>query len=714
VTPSQMRAIPAELRERQQWVVYRLEERDGKTTKVPYRATDPNRPASSTDPASWSTFADAVACSAADGVGFVFTEDDPYVGVDLDHVYVDGELHPAADAIVRLLDSYTERSVSGTGVHIIVRGELRGGRNRTKKTPWGHDFETYDRGRYFCMTAEVGSRHEIRERQAELDAVCAEIFPPAGKFEPRRRVIGTLELEDREILERAFAAKNGSKFEQLWRGDIDKDTEHSEADLSLLNLLAFWTGRDPDRMDRLFRQSGLNRPKWEDRADYREMSINRAIENCSDVYSPQAPRPLKSAGGETSIGAAPFAEKFTPKKLADTLVAETPVATDAAGNLFAYRSGVYVPGEDDLRDRITRHLAHDWRRNRRDDVLGFLRDSAPKLMVEPPIDRINTLTGIVDLNGNVEPHTPDFLSPIQVPVNFDPGAECPAIDRFLSEVLAADLAEQFREWAGYLTVPDNSLQAALMALGAGANGKSTALNVLGALIGERNFSAVALHRLEDDRFAVAELEGMLANIFGDLDARALNASSIFKSITGGDMITGERKFKDAYQFKAYARLLFSANEPPPTPDSSAAFFRRWQILPFERRFDPSKADRHLTAKLTTPDELAGLFVVGLARLDDLRRRGEFLASDAGAAAKERFKIDADTVSGFLDDACEVGDGRVPKATLYRAYQEWCRESGRPPKGKQKFNRQIAEKFAEVKSHGTTCWDGLLLENGIAL
>lgn len=160
--------IPAELRERAQWVIWRAEKRDGKATKVPYCAHKPGARASSTDPATWTTFEKAVTAStAADGVGFVFTKADPYVGVDLD------EFDSTAAAIVLALDSYTERSVSGRGAHTILRGSLNGaGRNR--KGP----LEIFDHGRYFVVTGDHmrGTPETIEDRQAQLEMVIAE-FP---------------------------------------------------------------------------------------------------------------------------------------------------------------------------------------------------------------------------------------------------------------------------------------------------------------------------------------------------------------------------------------------------------------------------------------------------------------------------------------------------------------------------------------------------------
>lgn len=145
--------IPAELLDLPQWVTWRMELADGKPTKVPYSPATGHK-ASTTDPGTWGSYEQAVWAAASRGhagVGFVFSADDPYVGVDLDHCRDPdtGAVEAWALEIVRRLDSYTEVSQSGTGLHIIVRGELppRG----RKKGP----IEMYMSGRFFCMTGRV-------------------------------------------------------------------------------------------------------------------------------------------------------------------------------------------------------------------------------------------------------------------------------------------------------------------------------------------------------------------------------------------------------------------------------------------------------------------------------------------------------------------------------------------------------------------------------
>jgi hypothetical protein len=274
-------AIPAELRERSQWVVWRFEERDGKPTKVPYSVD--GRLASTTDPATWTTFESVVAADGFDGIGFVFTEDDPYCGVDLDRCSDPlAGLDPDAAELVAALDSYTEESPSGYGVHVIVRARLDGGRRRAA------GIEMYDRGRYFTVTGWRinGTPATIEERQTELDELRARLMPepvPSASRSPE-----PVELDDVDLLERAFAARNGADFQRLYEGDWSGYPSQSEADLAFCRVAAFWTGCDPARIDSWLRSSGLMRDKWE-RADYRERTIAAAIDGTTEVYEPRPP-----------------------------------------------------------------------------------------------------------------------------------------------------------------------------------------------------------------------------------------------------------------------------------------------------------------------------------------------------------------------------------------------------------------------------------------
>ena len=154
-----------------QWLCWRLEERDGKPTKVPYDPSTGEK-AESTNSKTWTSYEKAVSLChkhGYDGIGFVFTPEDDLCGVDLDKCLdpQTGEIEDWAQQIIEELNSYTEISPSGRGVHILVRGELPAGRNRKGR------FEAYDRGRYFTVTGKhlSGSPQSIESRQEELRGV---------------------------------------------------------------------------------------------------------------------------------------------------------------------------------------------------------------------------------------------------------------------------------------------------------------------------------------------------------------------------------------------------------------------------------------------------------------------------------------------------------------------------------------------------------------
>ena len=301
-------AIPETLRERDQWVCWREEERDDKLTKIPITPATGGF-ASSTDPETWASFETALEYTEtdhADGVGFVFTDDDPIVGVDLDDCRdpETGDVDDAALDIIERLDSYTEVSPSGTGYHVLIKGELPEGRNRRGS------IELYDTARFFTVTGDHVERTPTRvaRRQDALTAIHREYVQDTerdtvskseqrGGADDQSPTTGAadvdVDLEDENLLEKARNASNGEKFERLWNGNTVGYDSQSEADMALCCLLAFWTGGDRTQMEQLFRQSGLFREKWDevhyaDGSTYGEKTIERAIATTSEFYDPDA------------------------------------------------------------------------------------------------------------------------------------------------------------------------------------------------------------------------------------------------------------------------------------------------------------------------------------------------------------------------------------------------------------------------------------------
>lgn len=279
------------IKDLRQWLVWRSEERDGKPTKIPYSPVTGQR-AKSNDPETWGSYEEAVrACEGQgySGIGFAFTPLDNLCGVDLDGCLDPdtGEIELWAKEIIEELNSYTEVSPSGTGVHILVRATLPEGRNRKGR------FEAYDRGRYFTVTGKhlSGTPQSIESRQEELESVTRRVFGEESKNGHGKPSKATEpvdnDLSDDEIVRKALAASNGKKFQKLWSGDTSGYTSGSEADQALCSLLAFWTGPDPIAIERLFSQSILgSRKKWQQRADYRERTLSKALKGRTEFYEP--------------------------------------------------------------------------------------------------------------------------------------------------------------------------------------------------------------------------------------------------------------------------------------------------------------------------------------------------------------------------------------------------------------------------------------------
>ena len=304
--------IPDDLKAVGHWVSWKWQWRvdpktgKGRWTKPPLMVT--GEPASVTDPRTWATFNAVLAAYREsslhfDGIGYCVTEEDRLVGLDLDKVrdpLHGGAIKEWALALLLRLNTYTEVTPSGFGVRAWCYGKLPP-RGRRKG-----QVEIYETARYFTCT---GHGHEdfptrIEERTAALAALHADIFgsngqPAAPDIEAELRG----EPPASALIEQAMAARNGGKFRSLWEGHFKGDyPSHSEADLALCGLLAFWTGRDAGLMDALFRQSGLMREKWDERhfsrgETYGQRTIATAVAECTEVYTIR-PKAAKKGRGK--------------------------------------------------------------------------------------------------------------------------------------------------------------------------------------------------------------------------------------------------------------------------------------------------------------------------------------------------------------------------------------------------------------------------------
>lgn len=349
--------IPVELRDCAQWVLWKYVRRtDGrgnsKWTKVPIRALT-RTPASTTDPDTWAEYNDVLAIytrlrgkpDGFPGIGFVFSPDDPFCGVDLDDCRNKdtGEIAPWARDFLARLETYAEVSPSETGVKLILKGYVPGGRRRVK---WqGGEVEVYDCGRFFVITGLhiQGTPTTVADAQDALDAIYAEVFaeadaaepPPVPPPAPGAHPAPT-SLDDNALLERIFASAIGDGFRRLWYGDTSAyEGDASRADYHLCDFLAWWCQGDMARVDRLFRQSGLMRPKWTTRrgqSTYGERTLERVRARLRGGYDPgyRSPTPAPTTLQAVTLPVAMSASQAASTAAATPAVPPAPTATAAS------------------------------------------------------------------------------------------------------------------------------------------------------------------------------------------------------------------------------------------------------------------------------------------------------------------------------------------------------------------------------------------------
>ena len=441
--------IPEELRQLNQWVCWNKEIIDGKETKIPYQPS--GKKASSTDNATWSSFNNIVSLNGKfSGIGFIFSKDDPYCFVDLDHcIDENGCIEPDSKAIIDKLNSYTEISQSGTGVHVIVKASLPEGSGNRKG-----NFEIYAQGRYCAMTGNVlqGYPLSIEERQEQVNQICLEIF---GKPEPEpsKRKPSITNLTDDEIIEKASNAKNGLKFKLLMAGDISGYGSGSEADLALVDMIAFYS-QDRGQILRIIEQSALYDKKWQ-RVGYQQRTIDKALSNLSGAYQPggngkssisRAVDPVTTEGKKADT-AKYFSDKvFIPARLANELMAKYDFIY-CSGELYIYQNGVYKPyGVEFIRQECYKMLCESARINHVNEVIANIQYTS---LIEA--DKLNTYNQLINLengmydikNDKLLAHSKDYLSTVRIPVKYDPNASYANISDWLSSTLADPDAYNF-------------------------------------------------------------------------------------------------------------------------------------------------------------------------------------------------------------------------------------------------------------------------------
>lgn len=519
---------------------------------------------------------------------------------------------------------------------------------------------------------------------------------------------------------RKLSARGTDKFNELVLASSTAPVgSRSEADFAL----CCWAVEHGMRRDDVW-AAVANVGKFAERADYFDRTWSAAENHTREkildkVHGPKvAERALRNCeqddqGGNDDAGIVSTDDII--RGLADQIVSKHQFAQDAGGRLYQYQEGAYRRGGEKLVKTLVKKLCieygttEEWSPTLASDVVEFIRVDSPELWERPPLDLLNVKNGLLRLSDRVLlPHSTDHLSPIQLPVEYDPAAFCHTVEKFVNETFPSDATVLAWEMTAWLMRPDTSIQKAVLLTGPGGNGKSVWLRLLTAFLGREHTSGLSLHKLEGDKFAASRLYGKLANICPDLPSEHLSGTSVFKAITGGDTVIGEYKFKDSFEFVPYARLVFSANNAPRSQDSSQGFFDRWLVIPFERSFRGTEAEipgSVLDAQLQAPGELSGLLNKALEALPRIQGKCGFTMSASVQAAWHEFQATTDPLAVWLDRyTVDDPSAFVVKRLLRVAFNAQLERQGRPAMSETAFGLAFSKHRTNVKVGQKTVGD----------
>lgn len=692
-------AIPAELRELPQWVAWKWAGQD----KLP---VDPHTGAlaKTNDPLTWASFQEAYEYARKHrlGVGFVFSEGDPFVGIDLDDIR-----DPETGAIavqhferIEAFASYAEISPSGRGAKVVLKARL----GRAWKKP---GIEIYPHGRFFTITGEhlPGMPTAIEEGQAALDALIAAEFPGGNGY--RAEPIPEI------ITERARNNTLASLAGSMRRRGLQQEV----IETALLEV----------------NEAQCNPPL----AEAEVKGIARSVAHYPAGAIANSPNgltatsyPLSEAGdAELFAHLHGGRVRFDHARSRYLLWAGHWWAEDTDGELTRLalettrtRKRLAAEIEDaDLSKKVFGWAVHGEAKHR----LVHMLDLAGCL---PPIadsgtgwDAAPLLLGVA--NGVVDLRTARLTAgqradriTMHTGIAFDPEAQCPRWEGFLHEVFKDnELADYLKRAIGYTLTADISEQCLFMCYGTGSNGKTVFLatlrRILGAFAYDAPFATFELNTRPVIPNDVAALVNQrLVTSSETNEATRLNEARV-KALTGGDPVTARFLHGEFFTFQPVAKFWLAVNHKPRVADDSHGFWRRVRLIPFTQRFEGDRVDSHLDAKLAA--EAPGILAWAVRGALEWQRCG-LKPPKVVKAATEAYQAESDPLAPFLAEACVIGSECITKgAGLYKAYLAWAEAEGireRERLSHIAFGQRMGERFHKVHARTGASYAGV----GLAL
>lgn len=723
--------IPNELKRLAQWIVWKTESRKGKETKVPYQVN--GEEAQSNNRRTWSTFQTAVKAyvdKGYDGIGFVFSNQDTFIGIDIDKCVVDGIPNQFASEIIDLMDSYTEFSPSGNGVHIIVKGNLPEYVAGTGRKNSKLNLEVYGHGRYFTFTGDRENDNDVYERTDEIEELFetylggAPNVNPVGNSEPNE-----INLSNGELWERMFRSANGDTIKSYYEGHL-LNNDHSATDMALCNHLAFWTGKSAHKMDSMFRETALMRDKWDkvhhsSGETYGERTISISIAGTSSTIMDSFDQTDYSITINKSDE-----DIFETKKrnFMRTELGNAERIVSEYGNVIRYVDDVgwYVwDGKHwkvDRRREIEKITAKVLRKlfegdeedrkwakacEKRAVRMNSIKDMIPLVPAErEEFDThkflFNCSNGVLDLKkGKLYPHDRDYMMTKISNVEFNEKADCPNWKSFLESIFKDkdgktdyEVIDFMQRSIGYTLTGDISEQVMFFLYGGGRNGKSTFINIVQDLLGNygsQTNSDTFIKKNNDSSINndIARLAGSrFVSAVESEDGQKLS-ESLVKQITGGEKILARFLRQEFFEFEPEFKVFFTTNHKPIIHGIDEGIWRRVKLIPFTVTIPKESIDKRLPEKLSL--EMPG--ILNWAIEGCLKWQKDGLGEPAAiAGATNEYKETMDILEPFLFENCLLNPlAKIEAKELFKEYEKWCFESGEISLKNRAFYRMIETK-----------------------
>lgn len=386
------------------------------------------------------------------------------------------------------------------------------------------------------------------------------------------------------------------------------------------------------------------------------------------------------------------------------------------GQLHIYKDGIYTNGYKEIESDMIQYIPNLKKMQRR-EVLDYM-----ELIVEEKEQSDANLiafnNGIYDLvTGELKPFSTDIVITNKIPWDYNPDAYFELADKTLNKLACDDTAIRalLEECIGYCFYRRNELGKAFILTGDKNNGKSTFLDIVKTILGDKNISALDLKEL-GDRFNTSMMFGKMANIGDDIGDDFLQGSqvSIFKKIVTGNRIKAERKGQDPFEFNPFIKLLFSANDIPRMKDKTGAVLRRLVIIPFNARFskylpdgvtiDPD-FDPFIKYKLIQKESIEYLIKLGVEGLKRVITNNEFTKSEKVQGQLDEYEEENNPIIAFIADCGVDMIENEPTNEVYKRYQVFCAENSMQPMSNIVFSKQINKRLdleiSIVKLNGQT-------------